>query len=86
MVSHKIMSSTAFPNVTFMRDPIVSPMSLATLSVAYASSPASGIMAIAFIANTIFPFTPAKWTATPTGTKIKRTLSQVENSISLHTL
>jgi len=48
----KIMSSTAFPNVTFISAPAVSPVRLATLSVAWLRRPARGTMAIAFIANT----------------------------------
>ena len=48
----KMMSSTAFPNVTFIKAPTVSPIRLAMLSVAWLRSPASGTMASAFIANT----------------------------------
>jgi hypothetical protein len=33
-IAYKMISSTAFPKVTFIREPIVSPISLATLSVA----------------------------------------------------
>ena len=57
--TYNIISSTALPKVMFMRAPTVSPKSLATLSVAWLSSPARGIMAIAFIAKTIVLFTPA---------------------------
>lgn len=78
-----MMSSTALPKVMFIRAPIVSPSSLATLSVAWLSSPARGMMAIAFIAKTIVLFTPAACTAMPTGTNPKRRLIQLENKISL---
>ena len=77
-----MMSSTALPNVTFISAPTVSPILLATLSVAWLNSPARGMMAMAFIANTIVGFTPAKLTAIPTGTKTKRRLSQLESKIS----
>ena len=47
----KMMSSTALPNVTFIKAPTVSPRLLATLSVAWLRRPASGMMAMAFMAN-----------------------------------
>ena len=78
-----MISSTALPKVMFIRAPIVSPISLATLWVAWLNSPASGIIAIAFIANTMLLFTPAAWTAMPTGTKTKSVLSQLDSNISL---
>ena len=81
-----MISSTALPKVTFMRAPIVSPSSLATLSVAWLSNPASGTIAIAFIANTMVGFTPAAFTAIPTGTNIRRILSEVDSNISLQVL
>ena len=80
--TYNMMSSTALPNVTFMSAPTVSPILLATLSVAWLSIPARGMIAIAFIANTVVGLTPAALTAMPTGTKTKRTLSQLESRIS----
>jgi hypothetical protein len=56
----KMMSSTALPKVTFINAPTVSPMRLATLSVAWLRSPANGMIAIAFIAKMMLAGMPAK--------------------------
>lgn len=79
----KMISSTAFPKVTFMRAPIVSPSRLATLSVAWLRRPARGMIAIAFIAKTMPADAPLKLTAMPTGTKTSRILKILEKRISL---
>lgn len=71
-----MINSTALPKLTFSKAPNVSPSLCATLSVAKASIPAKGIIAMAFIAKMIVGFTPAKLTAMPTGTKIRSTLTQ----------
>lgn len=55
----KIISSTEFPNVTLINAPNASPISLATLSVAWARSPASGMTATQFSPNTIPPWIPS---------------------------
>lgn len=73
----KMMSSTALPNVTLSSAPIVSPSLLATLSVACDSSPARGMMAMAFMAKTMPADVPAKLTAIPTGTNTSSTLTQL---------
>ena len=62
----KMINSTALPNVTFIKAPMVSPRRQATLSVAWLRRPASGIMAIAFIAKT-----------TPAGMDVKSASNQV---------
>lgn len=49
--TYKIINSTAFPKVTFVNAPIVSPMRLATHSVAWLNKPAKGTIATAFIAK-----------------------------------
>ena len=53
----KTMSSTALPNVTFIRAPTVSPILEATLSVAYDSRDARGMIAIALMAKTTLGLT-----------------------------
>jgi hypothetical protein len=55
----------------------------ATLSVAKVKRPASGMMAIALRANTMFGLMPAKCTAIPTGTKIRSMLTQLWNKTFL---
>ena len=87
----KMMSSTAFPKVTFNRAPMVSPISAATHSVAYPSIHAKGIMATAFSENTtvgeIGPSSPVDRCtaprAIPTGTKSRNQLTQLDNMMSL---
>jgi len=66
----KMMSSTAFPNVTFISAATVSPHLLATLSVAWLRSPASGTMAIAFRPKT-----------TPAGICVKSTTNTSASSV-----
>ncbi len=78
-----MINSTAFPNVTFISAPIVSPILFATLSVAWLRRPASGMIAIAFIENMMTGLTPAASTAIPTGTKTSRRLIQLENKMLL---
>ena len=56
----KMISSTAFPKVTFIRAATVSPQRPAMLSVAWLRSPATGIIAIAFMAKTMPAGTDAK--------------------------
>lgn len=70
----KMINSTAFPNVTFIRAPIVSPIRTATLSVAWLNRPARGMIAMAFMAKTMPADAPANLTAMPTGTKTSKTL------------
>ena len=82
--TYKMISSTALPNVTFINAPTVSPKSLAILWVAWLNKPAKGTIAIAFMANTTLGFILATCRAMPTGTNIKRTLSQLESKICLH--
>lgn len=48
-----MISSTALPKETLSKDAQVSPILLATLSVACANNPANGMMATAFMAKTI---------------------------------
>lgn len=71
------MSSTALPKETFRSAPSVSPSFVATASVAWASMPASGMMAMAFMAKIISGLRPAAWTAMPMGTKINSKLTQL---------
>lgn len=56
----KMISSTAFPKVTFIRAATVSPQRPAMLSVAWLRRPATGIIAIAFMAKTMPAGTDAK--------------------------
>ena len=87
----KMISSTALPNVTLSSAPIVSPSLIATLSVANDNKEASGMMAIALIANTTVGLTgaasPLALTRAPrtmpTGTKTNRTLIQEAKAICL---
>ena len=78
-----MISSTAFPNVTFIRAPIVSPSLQATASVACDSMPARGMMAMAFNANTTVGLMRVKLAAIPAGTNTKSTFIQLESNVSL---
>jgi hypothetical protein len=71
------INSTALPKDTFSKAPSVSPSLAATLSVAWASIPARGMIAIAFMEKMMTGFRPAGFVAIPMGTKTSRTLSQV---------
>lgn len=77
----KMMSSTALPKETLSKEAQVSPSLLATASVACASSPASGMMATAFMAKTTVglavPGIGAQLMPIPMGTNISRTLIQL---------
>ena len=69
-----MISSTALPNVTFISAPTVSPILLATLSVAWLRRPAKGMIAMAFIPNMIPGLRLAALAAIPTGTKTSNRL------------
>jgi hypothetical protein len=69
-------NSTRFPKVIFKNAPNPVPRFWATHSVEYVSSPVSGMIAIAFSANTkVSFFNPARWAEIPNGTKMKRIFS-----------
>ena len=72
--TYNIISSTALPKVTFISAPMVSPILLATLSVAWLRRPARGMIAIAFMPKTMPGFRLAALAAIPTGTTTKRIL------------
>ena len=63
-----MISSTALPNVTFISAPTVSPILLATLSVAWLRRPAKGMIAMAFIPKMTPGCKLAAFEAIPTGT------------------
>lgn len=69
-----MMSSTALPKVTFISAPIVSPILLATLSVAWLSRPAKGMIAMAFMPKMIPGLRLTALATIPTGTKTNKTL------------
>lgn len=71
----KMMSSTALPKVMFIRAPTAGPRLAAMVSVAMLRSPASGMIAMAFMVNMTGPFMDGMFPSTmPTGTKSRRTL------------
>ena len=74
-----MISSTALPKVTFINAPMASPKPAATVSVAFPSKPASGTMAMAFMANTTPAGACAKCTAIPAGTNTNNTFAQLPN-------
>lgn len=69
-----MMSSTALPKVTFISAPTVSPILLATLSVAWLSKPARGTIAMAFMPKIIPGLRLAVLATIPTGTKTNKIL------------
>ena len=75
--TYNTINSTAFPKVTLVKAPTVSPIRLATHSVAWLRMPAKGMTAIAFRANTIVGFKPAPCAAIPAGTKTSNRLTQL---------
>ena len=77
---YNMISSTAFPKLTFIRAPNVGPSRCATLSVAKVKRPARGMIATALRAKTTLGLIPAKCTAMPTGTKINKTFPQLWKS------
>ncbi len=82
-----MINSTALPNVTFSNAPNESPSLRATVSVAKLSSPASGMMATAFVAKMAAGGMPGIWAmAIPMGTKTSRRLSLVWNKTVLKAL
>ena len=78
-----MISSTAFPKVTFISAPMVSPILFATLSVAWLRRPARGMIAMAFIPNTIPGERLAAFAAMPIGTKTSNTLIMLESMMDL---
>lgn len=80
--THNKINSTMFPRLMFSSAPIVSPVSLAILSVASVSKADKGTMAMALQMKVKIGLLSHIYVNTPIGTKTRRALSHVDNTIS----
>jgi hypothetical protein len=79
--THKMINSTRFPNVMFNSAPAPTPSFEAAFSVAYVSSPVSGIIASAFKLNVTMGWKARVSAAMPKGTNMRSTLTHERKNI-----